>query len=251
MNKQSSLEDMALECNSYLKVKHFMSKRIQELEQEVESLKTEYLSQVSLNCELLSLLKIEKNLPIPKEQAQLQIPSHTTESLILNLNDNESCSHSNTFSYNVDEQVSNTDNCVEIKNRNIELMRENTKLAAELRVKNLKIKRVMTDKLIIMNELNELLISLRKVDIDLLNKFYSRNAKLDKDMRCYLGVKYNILSAQSTLSMQTETQLGKTELEGKIKVCESVLKSYQNEFSSLLNRNLIKKKLLDSSYTDN
>lgn len=77
--------------------------------------------------------------------------------------------------------------------------------------KNLTISKLKSEKFLLYNELNELINSLKAVDIKLLNKFYKNFASSTKLSKGYmpssLGIKYNIMSVQNQLSYLLHSDL--------------------------------------------
>lgn len=85
----------------------------------------------------------------------------------------------------------------------VELRKEIEKLKIENLDKTIELNKIKTDKFIIFNELNELVNSLKRVDIDKLNSFYKKNSNslfTKLEMPNSKGIKLNILSAQSQLN---------------------------------------------------
>jgi hypothetical protein len=135
-------------------------------------------------------------------------------------------------------------NINQIRIENLELIKENEKLRNLNLNKNLKINKLQTDKLILINELQELLNSLSRVDMKSLNKFFSENCSGRKlDVPSSLGVKYNILSTYSCMSLM----LRHKEDSLNIKNYQQIFRSYEDEFERLINKNLTLEKLLLNS----
>jgi hypothetical protein len=161
----------------------------------------------------------------------------------------------------------------ELNNKNIELTSQLEILKTQMTFKSLKINKLNTDKTIILNELNELLNALNRVDTTLLNKFYQANTKssYDKkfnrtDIPSVLGIKYNILSAQTQIGFMLgpdkeeipknkiiKNQREENKEERQTDYLDSIIirqrelfQTYQTEFENLLNQNLKKKRILES-----
>jgi hypothetical protein len=87
-----------------------------------------------------------------------------------------------------------------LKNENLDLNKKLTFLQTKEKEDTSLINKLIYDKFILFSELNELVTSLKKVDINLLNDFYLKNSdNKKKDSVSSMGIKYNILSAQSQL----------------------------------------------------
>jgi len=78
------------------------------------------------------------------------------------------------------------------------------KLNNEIIDKTIDNNKLRTDKFIIMSELNEILTSLTRIDLDKLNDFYLNNISMNNLSRYLMptakGIKYNILSCQNNLA---------------------------------------------------
>ena len=98
-----------------------------------------------------------------------------------------------------------------LTNENLELKKENELIRVENLDKNLTISKLKAEKFILYNELNELINSLKTIDLKVLNKFYknySSNLKLSKgNMPCSMGIKYNVLSVQNQLTYLMHSDL--------------------------------------------
>lgn len=98
-----------------------------------------------------------------------------------------------------------------LKNENLDLKGENELLQVENLDKNVTIAKLRSEKFILYNELNELINSLKTIDIKLLNKFYknySSNLTLSKNyMPSSLGIKYNIQSVQNQMTYLMHSDL--------------------------------------------
>lgn len=110
--------------------------------------------------------------------------------------------------------------------------------------KNLTICKLKSEKFLLYNELNEIVNTLKLVDIKMLNKFYKNicmNTKLNKNnMPSSLGIKYNILSVQNQLSYLMHSDLvstkGYNEYLGKARDAFSKAKE---EEESVHNNNIV------------
>jgi hypothetical protein len=137
-----------------------------------------------------------------------------------------------------------------LKNENIDLKKENELIKVENMDKNLTISKLKSEKFLLYNELNELINSLKTVDIKLLNKFYknfssSSTTKLNKGyMTSSLGIKYNIMSVQNQLSYLLHSDLvtskAYTEYVSKARETMSKAKAEEDNVHIMINNNDLK-----------
>jgi hypothetical protein len=245
----TELEDLAQECNAYMKIKDFMSKRIIELENEVDHLKLELSGQVVKNVELYEWLK-----NINENMSRINCEKHEKKK---NSEDDE-LNFSGEFveSMNIHEDINKEikddtkRDFLQLKNENIELIKQNELLRNGLLHKDITINRISTDKFIILNELNELVSSLSRIDLKLLNEFYQNNVDLKANkipLPTVMGIRYNIMSALSTLgTLYEEKQINTEEVKhlNNVNFSNKIFKFYQEEFEKALNENLKKRKIL-------
>lgn len=97
--------------------------------------------------------------------------------------------------------------CEILNKEKVTLTQRNSYLNAEIKMKNSIIDRLENQNTFILNELIELVNSLRTIDIRILNKIYLHNLSIEKkedletlEIPSCLGIKYNIFSAESFLS---------------------------------------------------
>jgi hypothetical protein len=225
--KQDELrpEDLAQECNAYMEIKHFMSKRILEQEEEIDSLKTLLLYHSGKHLEMYDWLKNINETIIGKNEIQPSLSNFSAEI--------------------VDSIVDETVDISTIKSENLDLIKQNEALRTEIIMKNLQISKLSSEKLILINELTELLISLKRVNTNKLNKFYMENADEITErvqITSALGLKYNILSTQHQLSCIIKSD-NKCEL--KFDSQFNVMKHFSDVLKESLDKNLAKTKILD------
>jgi hypothetical protein len=264
-------EDLAQECNAYMKVKFFMSKRIFELEKTVDQLKNELTLQVTKNAQMMEWLKsLSASLEAKKSErifnhdnflspnqkfveevskGEVNLSGDMADSIIIVEKDQEKKVDSvpqSPFNENLEflKIQTHNDKIIEekLKTENLELLKENQQLRNQITSNDLKISKLETDKLILINELQEILNSLNRVDLKTLQKFYLENSTHKRvDIPSSLGIKYNILSTYSSLS-----QMFKASNQENLKIfnLENIFKSYEDEFEKLINKNLTKDKLL-------
>jgi hypothetical protein len=288
-------EDLAQECNAYMKIKHFMANRIAELESQVDKLQKAYSLQLMSNLALNDLLQSYNFLKL-KIQTQeckckpskLDLSKDSIESIPLKKNDDSRLYSKGVFYNEVDDEIYLEDRPDEAQNikdhkenfnvdkeklienstyeiicQNIKLSEENVKLKNDLDAKNFNLSKLMTEKVLLINELRELLNSLNKIEFKNLDKLFLINTEISKkvikidsmyklDVPSSLGIKYNILSAYSMISSQIFSNLqpeGETGiqasslLEGIIN-SRKIFKFFEKEFENILNRNLTKQSIL-------
>jgi len=99
----------------------------------------------------------------------------------------------------------------EARKENVEYKKELEKLKIKLLEQTLELNKVKTDKFILFNELNEVIQSIRRVDLDKLNSFVKTNSNAKNlnriDMPSAKGLKYNVLSAQCQLGKIIKSDL--------------------------------------------
>lgn len=133
----------------------------------------------------------------------------------------------------------NYQNRYEILNKeNFKLSKRNFLLNAELNKKNSEINNLENKNVLILNELIELVHSLRTIDIRNLNKIYLENLSLKKkedleilNIPSCLGIKYNILSAESFLSYLINTKNNRNRDEENM--FESLKENFPNSYKHL------------------
>jgi hypothetical protein len=159
----------------------------------------------------------------------------------------------------------------QVRNENIELKKQMEKMKIQLLEQTLELNKLKSDKFILFNELNEIIQSLRRVDLDLLNNYVKNNSKVKTfnkfEMPSAKGLKYNVLSAQCQLGKIIKSDLitkkldqidedckiigaeekAKNKLENKdsnllqMEMYLNLLKKTEEEFDALLDRKLAKK----------
>ena len=312
-------EDLAQECNAYMKIKYFMAKRIAELEANYGSLQKDYALQVGRNLELLDWFKsIETTIrdlrseKIEKKENSFNLSKDSIESIYIFEKGAESQSNQSNQSkefvdcgeensktktkcekmmmnitqeqkqnlnhpfYIVNDDVLTQENerndiqkIEDLKNENLELYKENLKLKNEINMRNFKVSKLTTEKLLLINELKELLNSLDKVDQKTLHNFFKEN-KIKKnqkniynkynhlDIPSSLGIKYNILSTYSVIgTIISKVEENKSLPDSKydftdvdLNKCKNIFKNFEKDFERMLNKNLKKKRILYESDSD-
>lgn len=226
-------EDLAQECNAYMEIKHFMSQRILEQEEEMEQLKTNLLYHSGKHIEMYDWIKnINENLN------SLNIRKDSGLNFSGDIIDSINCDDNNINNFNNSELL--------LKNENLDLIKQNEALRTEIATKNLQISKLSSEKLMLINELIELMISLKRVNLNSLNKFFMENSEEVKDriqITSALGLKYNILSAQHQISCLVKGD--SKSLEHKLERGFDVLKHFSDDLKKSLDKNLKKTKILD------
>lgn len=293
-------EDLAQECNAYLKIKYFMANRILELERDLESTNKQLSLQIVNNLQLCDLFKQIHiiNMLGNKQENSLDISKESVESIVLQdiNNENTYSISQNKSNYNNEDLIipikcnkcKTTDNIIndenvginnhdlinkikldvslnEVVNQNIELYKENARLKDEIRVLNFRCSKIATEKIIILNELNELLNSLNQISFKDLDKLHKEKLKqypkFISDVNSWyipssLGIKYNILSTYSTISSivqnvnkdisnkENETENITHPILESYSKNKNLFKSFQKEFEEIINSNLNKPNIL-------
>jgi hypothetical protein len=203
-NKYSQ-EDYAQECKAYMDIKQFLSNRITEQDKEIKLLKDLVFYHSSKHIEMYEWLNNINNMISNKgNPADVNINKMAKKKDHRSLNSSEDFVDSLSF---VDDDIVSEENLDkllnDLKNENLELTKKNEILNSELLIKNLELTKLSTDKCILFNELTELINSLKRIDMNLLNKFYRDNSnpvRHGNEIASALGIKYNIMSTQSQLS---------------------------------------------------
>jgi hypothetical protein len=273
-------EDYFQECNAYQKIKLFMAKRIAEQQAEIEALKEQVMYHSIMHTQLYDVLKqINENLQncqnlkqstinndgfnIIPEDDKINLSGELIDSLVYD-EDKKTSKNNSVKNENLNEK--NTDKNEKfltlLKNENLELRKQLENSKSENLVKNSQITKLANDKFLLFTELNELVMSLRKVDLNLLNKFYLSNIpsqNLNKKLRneikpgevnsnviTSMGLKYNILSAQSQLALLANkngeidntrnliNNISFTNSYINIDNCLTLIKSYEDELNRLI-----------------
>jgi hypothetical protein len=272
------IDDLSQECTAYMKTKQFMAKRIHEQQEEIEKLKLNIIYHSSKHILMLEMLnnlnsQIEKINLLPKENKEnkesLDISNDNfTSSFVYEDNleipptkklDNPiNCSSPLSAPYKFNRFIKINDELKDLRNENLELRREIEKMKIENIDNSLEISKLKTDKFILFNELNELVINLKRTDLDKLNDYFKKNISNSSTriiMPCAKGIKYNIMSAHSQISKilftdSVKKKLNKSEIENihidmidqdQMNLYYSILNKTEEEFDNLLDKKLSKK----------
>lgn len=95
-----------------------------------------------------------------------------------------------------------------IENENLKLKKENLQLIQEFQEIKLELSKFSYEKFILFSELNELINTLSKVDLNLLNQFYINNINIEstnnkRDIYSSMGIKYNVLSSMNMMGISS------------------------------------------------
>ncbi len=223
----SVAQDEYFKCQAYMKTKLFMAKRIAELQNQVEVLKEQvfyYSNKYSqLNDLVISInenLAQKTNIKIFDNQDKLDISGHTLKSIELdqekaNNNKNRNFhSTENQADQVLEDDIDHGSQAIInlVKSENLVLRQTLEKLNCENIEKNLKINKLSYDRYILFSELEELVNSLKTMDLNKLNEFYldsgnqiNHNSKENCNLTSSMGLKYNILSAQAQMLLTENT----------------------------------------------
>lgn len=169
-NKMDIL-DMSQECYSYMKIKQFLADRLCQQQIEIDTLRSKlkyYIGKDTENAYLIS-----------KMATQLKYLKKKDKSFSL-------CS---------EEAISQEiDNGEDAKKNQTETMLVNEDLIEE-------INKLTTDKYILFNELNELIMALKKCNLQKLNSLLIKDKEFNQEeIPVICGMQLNVLSADSQLS---------------------------------------------------
>lgn len=220
--KKYDKEDLAQKSNAYLKTKLFMAQRIAQQQKEIDSLKEQLNDMTLKHSEMYDIVR--------SINEQLSSRDDTVRPLmLLGSQDNIDLSQSFTDSVIFEEKQqtpqvsqkepsprgSHKDDKITqlLKNENLELNKKITNLKTKQKEDSLMINKLIYDKYILFSELNELITSLKNVDVNLLNDFFLKNSEANKrDSVSSMGIKYNILSAHSQLLLLDQKSEEKTQI---------------------------------------
>ena len=267
--KKYDKEDLAQKSNAYLKTKLFMAQRIAQQQKEIDSLKEQLYDMTLKHSEMYDIVR--------SINEQLTSKDDTVKPLmLLGSEDNIDLSQSFTDSVIFEEKqqqtpqvsqkeqsprVSHKDDKITqlLKNENLELNKKITYLKTKQKEDSLMINKLIYDKYILFSELNELVTSLKNVDVNLLNDFFLKNSESNKrDSVSSMGIKYNILSAHSQLLLldqksDEKTQISITENNKNIELLKqtldckyvniekhvAIIKQYEEELTSKAFENMM------------
>lgn len=221
--KKYDKEDLAQKSNAYLKTKLFMAQRIAQQQKEIDSLKEQLNDMTLKHSEMYDIVRCINE--------QLSSKDDTVRPLmLLGSQDNIDLSQSFTDSVIFEEKQQQTPQVSQkeqsprashkddkitqlLKNENLELNKKITYLKTKQKEDSLMINKLIYDKYILFSELNELITSLKNVDVNLLNDFFLKNSEANKrDSVSSMGIKYNILSAHSQLLLLDQKSNEKSQI---------------------------------------
>jgi hypothetical protein len=248
-NTNSDFQDLSQECTAYMKTKQFMAKRIFQQQEEIEALKLSVLYHSAKHLQLYELIKslLEQIEAFKKNKNEMIINDELVNSFVMNDDDSKEFG---CLSY---EHIDKNMNEIILKKENLEMCKDIERLNVILLEKTLEINKLTSDKFILFNELNELVMSMRKVDLSELNAFYKEHTKMFNfsklEMPCTKGIKYNILSSQNQLIKIIKGDLIKKKLNSAEPNADTIhLDNYMNilngmedDFDKLLDKKLSKK----------
>jgi hypothetical protein len=216
-------ENLTQECYGYLKTKLIMGKRILDQQKEIKDLKDSLFKMTTRYTNLLDLFKSKKKILFKIDTQINEKLKKESFNRTKNPNENLLQSPKSTTSKYQSEQGSilnldcNLNNSIEIiqdnqKEENISLNKENILLKEKVTDLQYEISKISFEKFCLFSDLQELLNSLEMVNLDKLNKFYLSNMNeiKEREKKCissYMGIKYNILSGLSTISIDSMKSL--------------------------------------------
>jgi len=218
-------ESLKQECYGYLKTKQFMAERIFEQQREIEALKNQVFFHSIKHIQMYDWLKfMNDQLKLfsqqKKEKVDQNLNNELENSFIYEIDEFDTTGKkmkspspktllNNKNLQNENEELTKAINM--LKTENVELKKQNEILKIENLEKNLLLNKTKSDKFVLFNELNELVHSIKTIDIKLLNKFYKKYNQ-DKvftrnEMPYSMGIKYNIITAQNQLAFLIHSDL--------------------------------------------
>jgi len=213
---------------------------------------------------------LDKNELIDDNKNRGNIEQNTNRNNIINSNHDKLNCNEKIHEENIPNPIK-PGQLTHLTNENIELKKQMEKMKIQLLEQTLELNKLKSDKFILFNELNEIIQSLRRVDLDLLNNYVKNNSKVKTfnkfEMPSAKGLKYNVLSAQCQLGKIIKSDLitkklnqieedckiigeeekAKNKVEKKesnllqMEMYLNLLKKTEEEFDALLDRKLAKK----------
>jgi hypothetical protein len=218
-------DDMRQQSMAYMKTKNFMAKRIFEQQSEIESLKEQLMS---MNLKYMQLWDSYKLSVSNTNGFNLSSSSELANSLVI---DDKDGSNEPVLISNVDFGSPEQDSgksfekvIQQLKAENMGLVKELETLKLDNSNKDLTVSRLTSDRVLLYNELSELVMSLKKLNLEVFNKLYKETAK--PSVISSLGIKFNILSAVSQLSMVTMNS-GCSDI--NLSSCMHAIKKFEDE----------------------
>lgn len=249
---QNDNEDLSQECTAYLKTKLFMSKRIQEQQEEINFFKNKFLFYSTSNIQkdeiisnLISQIQLIKSFKLSSS------PEKENKKI-----DNEIFNDEFVTSFIIDNNFEKNADFIDTPEKEEKkLKQEKDNLKNELILAKVELNKLKSEKFLLMSELNELIMSLKKVDLNKLNTFYKSNIEISLfkyEMPIANGIKYNILSAQNQInkillseysSTSTSNKPGKEineliDITKKYEDYISILKKNEQEYDQLLEKKM-------------
>jgi hypothetical protein len=234
MKKGFEDDDMKQQSLAYMKTKNFMAKRIFEQQTEIETLKEQLITQ---NIKYMQLWDAYKLLSLKcdhnKDNFNLS-GCELANSLVLDEKEKDNHFLVGNTEFNPDsifEDKKQQDKLFsQLKTENLELTKELENLKLDNNYKELTIGKLTSDRVLLFNELSELVLSLKNVNLEVLNKLYKETVKTKTVTSC-LGIKMNLLSSLSQLSMISMTS-GNTDI--NVNSCIHVITKFEEELAKIL-----------------
>jgi hypothetical protein len=225
-------EDMKQQALAYMTCKNFMAKRIFEQQAEIESLKDQLMTLNIKHTQLFDAYKLLGS-TIAKDQFNLS-GCELVNSLEIDDNKDNGILTSG-VEFNPESLFDTGKQCVDkvlqqLKAENLELTKELEAVRADNIIKDMSITKLTSDRVLLYNELSELVLSLKKVNLEVLNKLYSDQTAKSKTVTSCLGVKINILSAMSQLAMISMNSGADVDVNS----CMHVIKKFEDELSKII-----------------
>jgi predicted nucleic acid-binding protein len=237
MKRNFEDEDIKQEALAYIKTKTFMARRIFEQQSEIETLKEQLFE---MNVKYMKLFESHKLLANQisnhLKQENLSVSGDLTNSI--ELDDPKDKDNGNTLNiasefsadFLVLDEKKNFGNLLQqFKIESIEMGKEVEALRLENSLKDLTINKLNSDKLLLFNELSELVFGLKKMNLEVLNKIY-KDTVTPKSITSGLGIRMNIMSACNQLSMVSVNSNSEIDVNS----CMHVIKKFEDEINKII-----------------
>jgi hypothetical protein len=211
------LEDLREEYLAYMKTKTYMAKRILEQQEEIEKLKEMLLFQNIRNTQMYDMLK-QINTKLNKKE-DLNLSHDLVNSIILD--ERKDVESDNSDIEKVEDKS--------FKEEYIELKKQIETLRSDLCVKDSVINKQVSDKFLLFSELGELVYALKGLDPNTINKLLQDSKK--KSYASFLGIKFNLLSAECQLAAMSSIDQFKEGKEGSIEFYKWILNKFEKELN--------------------
>lgn len=213
---QRDICDLSQECYSYMKIKQFLADRLTQQQEEIDTLRKKvkyYIARDVINKDVID--KLVNQLGVLKKRE-------------------------GSFSLCSEEAVSEDLEKESKENKKIEEAKAEDQYEEELIEE---INKLSVDKFILFNELNELVMGLKRCNLDKLNELLMKDKGFfpQEEMPIINGLQLNVLSAESQLCKiikKDQKQNNRKITQESINYYDALIKECEREFMALLEKKL-------------